>query len=118
MGICLSLHSSDSLSAATDTTFVSLSPQVPAAKKSIERLLYVLRQFFEDSNLSDAISTKKLRHKGADGNTQLSQLYPEEFDTQLEEGEEPGEQGEDQGSEESEVEEEVDDCGSMMSVDF
>ena len=90
---------------------------MPAAKKSIERLLYVLRQFLEDTNLSDAISTKNLRHKGADGKAQLSQLYPGEFDTQLEEGEESMEGDEEQGSEELSGEGEVDDCSSMMSGD-
>lgn len=63
------------------------SAQVPAAKKTLERYLYVLRQFFTDSNLSKALRIGTLKHRAADGKLETSQLFPEEFKTQAEERE-------------------------------
>ena len=95
-------------------------PQVPAAKKAIERFLYVLRQFYVDNNLSDAISTGKLKHKGADGHTQPSQLFSQhtQFETP-EDGEGSGDENEDEGSDdESEGEGEGEDGSPLTSSSF
>lgn len=44
----------------------------------------MLRQFFTDSNLSQALRSGILKHRGADGSIQRSQLFPDEYETQQE----------------------------------